>query len=98
MNINPSSKDISTEYCKPTPLNINPINKLDKKTKTIIPRNDKNPNDTITPTSIHIKTNSINEYNLLLENREPIDHLEISEAYFITKESFSIQFKPYLLQ
>lgn len=98
MNINPSRKDISTENCKPTPLNIIPINKLDKKTITIIPRNDKKPNDIITSTSIHIKTNSINEYNLLLENRVPIDHLEISEAYLITKESCSIQFKPYLLQ
>jgi hypothetical protein len=39
------------------------------------------PNNTITAISRLIKTNSINEFILVLENKEPIGHLDISDAY-----------------
>jgi 1,2-phenylacetyl-CoA epoxidase catalytic subunit len=58
-----------------------PTNKLETKTIRAIPSNDKMPNNTITAISRLIKTNSINEFILVLENKEPIGHLDISDAY-----------------
>lgn len=81
MIINPSMKDSSIEYCIPTPLNRMPTNKLETKTIRTIPSNDKMPNNTVTAISKLIKTNSTNEFILVLENNEPIGHLDISDAY-----------------
>jgi hypothetical protein len=58
-----------------------PTNKLETKTIITMLSNDKMPYNTITAISRLIKTNSINECILVLENKEPIGHLDISDAY-----------------